>query len=261
MAICTFAVQRPVAAHGGPIGKVLGVVEHVTVGESSPFPEFANPKNQVSSHFGILEDGTIEQYVNTALESWAQAEGNASYLSVETVGEPTTPLTIQQVDSFGKLMEWCHTQHAVELVITDTPGQPGLIGHGDGGVAWGNHEGCPGDLRKAQRAQILQIAGATVELDEPTTEPAPEPAPQPEPAPEPVPTTQGEFMPPTVKNGDLSGAVKSAQALLNLHAPLSIDGAFGPATEQAAKNFQTVMHLEVDGIVGPQTWTALCAFG
>jgi peptidoglycan hydrolase-like protein with peptidoglycan-binding domain len=217
----------------------------------------------VSSHFGILEDGTIEQYVNTALESWAQAEGNASYLSVETVGEPTTPLTVQQVDSFGKLMEWAHTAHAVELVITDTPGQPGLIGHGDGGVAWGNHEGCPGELRLAQRAEILQIAGATDVQQPPATEPpaTTEPPTTTEPAPAPAPTTDGEFMPPTVQIGDLSGAVRSAQALLDLHVPLTLDGDFGAQTEQAVKNFQTVMHLDVDGIVGPQTWTALCAFG
>lgn len=68
-------------------------------------------------------------------------------------------------------------------------------------------------------------------------------------------------MPPTVQLGDLSGAVKSAQALLNLHAPVTIDGDFGPVTEQHAKNFQTIMGLTVDGIVGPKTWTALCAFG
>lgn len=68
-------------------------------------------------------------------------------------------------------------------------------------------------------------------------------------------------MPPVLKVGDLSPAVRSAQALLALHSPLAVDGDFGPHTETAVRNFQTVMHLVVDGIVGPQTWGALCTFG
>jgi peptidoglycan hydrolase-like protein with peptidoglycan-binding domain len=96
---------------------------------------------------------------------------------------------------------------------------------------------------------------------EPAPEPSPVPPPSPEPAPAPPPPPSGGFMPPTVKRGDLSASVKSAQALLNLHAPLSIDGDFGPATETAAENFQKVFELVVDGIVGPQTWTTLCTFG
>ena len=68
-------------------------------------------------------------------------------------------------------------------------------------------------------------------------------------------------MPPTVKTGDVSGAVRSAQALLDLHSALTVDGVFGPATETAVRNFQTIFKLTVDGIVGPQTWTVLCTFG
>jgi hypothetical protein len=34
--------------------------------------------------------------------------------------------------------------------------------HGMGGTAWGNHPGCPGDLRLAQRPTILQLAGGIV---------------------------------------------------------------------------------------------------
>lgn len=92
----------------------------------------------------------------------------------------------------------------------------------------------------------------------PTPEPAPVP---PSPAPAPAPTPTGGFMPPTVKQGDLSPAVRSAQALLNLHAPVTVDGDFGPATHNAVVNFQKIMGLAADGIVGPQTWTSLCTFG
>lgn len=164
MAICSFAVWRPVSAHGGVISSILGVVEHVTAGQGDPFNEFANPANKVSSHFGILNgqggtvDGRLEQYVDTSLQSWAQAAGNGTYISVETEGLPTEPLTSAQVATFGRLMAWINATHGVPLVITDTVGQRGLITHGDGGQPWGGHTGCPGDIRKAQRAAILAIA-------------------------------------------------------------------------------------------------------
>lgn len=92
------------------------------------------------------------------------------------------------------------------------------------------------------------------------TVPVPPSAPAPTP-PAPTPAPSGGFMPPTVKQGDLSPAVRSAQALLNLHAPVTVDGDFGPATQTAVVNFQKIMGLGVDGIVGPQTWTSLCTFG
>ena len=158
MALMPGTVQRPVPNHGGPMGEVYGVVIHVTVGESSPYAEFANPANQVSAHFGILKDGTIEQYVDTANKSWAQGAGNTNYLSVETVGLPTEALTDAQVRGFARIIVWANQTYKVPLVITDTPGQRGLIDHGDGGVAWGNHPGCPGSLRSAQRTDIINLA-------------------------------------------------------------------------------------------------------
>src|SRR5262249_51145985 len=38
---------------------------------------------------------------------------------------------------------------------------------------------------------------------------------------------------------------------------LVVDGVFGPATENAVKEFQQGAGLMVDGIVGPQTWAKL----
>ena len=62
----------------------------------------------------------------------------------------------------------------------------------------------------------------------------------------------------TVRQGDSGEAVAAAQTALNAHGyGLTVDGAFGPATANAARSFQTAKGLTADGIVGPQTWQNL----
>ena len=237
MALFPYAVQKPVSSHGTYMGTVLGVVEHVTAGEGDPYYEFANPANQVSSHFGIgngqggMPDGLIEQYVDTAYMSWAQVAGNGNYISVETEGLPTEPLTPAQVTAFGGLMAWANVVHGVPLVIVDTPGQRGLITHGDGGAAWGGHTGCPGDLRKAQRQAILAAAGATP------------PPPTPSPGGQTVQVTL-----PELASGASGPAVSHLQQLLNTHGPippLNVDGQYGQATASVVKWFNTKYGVQV----------------
>jgi peptidoglycan hydrolase-like protein with peptidoglycan-binding domain len=38
---------------------------------------------------------------------------------------------------------------------------------------------------------------------------------------------------------------------------VTVDGVFGPTTEQSVKHYQQNENLSVDGIVGKQTWTSL----
>lgn len=57
----------------------------------------------------------------------------------------------------------------------------------------------------------------------------------------------------TIKKGSKGEAVKTLQKILNL----SIDGIFGPITEECVKAFQKANHLVADGIVGVKTWNKL----
>ena len=56
-----------------------------------------------------------------------------------------------------------------------------------------------------------------------------------------------------------SANVKAIQQQLNIwgHGPLTVDGNFGPGTQGAVKEFQTVNNLTADGVVGSSTWFAL----
>jgi peptidoglycan hydrolase-like protein with peptidoglycan-binding domain len=65
-------------------------------------------------------------------------------------------------------------------------------------------------------------------------------------------------MPTTIKLGDTGDDVKRLQrvfARAKVLGPDSVDGVFGPQTDQAVRDFQQSNGLAVDGIVGPITWS------
>ena len=64
---------------------------------------------------------------------------------------------------------------------------------------------------------------------------------------------------PTILIGAKSDAVRRLQRALRRtpNLGLVVDGDFGPATDQAVREFQQGAGLVVDGIVGPLTWAAL----
>jgi peptidoglycan hydrolase-like protein with peptidoglycan-binding domain len=65
-------------------------------------------------------------------------------------------------------------------------------------------------------------------------------------------------MPMTIKLGDTGDDVKRLQRVFarsKVLGPDSVDGVFGPETEQAVKDFQQSNGLVVDGVAGPVTWS------
>lgn len=67
---------------------------------------------------------------------------------------------------------------------------------------------------------------------------------------------------PELSTGSTGGAVLALQTLLIHKCALSCgscgaDGEFGPATRAAVEQFQTAEGLDVDGVIGEGTWTAL----
>lgn len=66
------------------------------------------------------------------------------------------------------------------------------------------------------------------------------------------------MFPPTIKLGTKGPVVGQLQALLNKKgANIKVDEDFGPVTNSALLDFQGEQKLDQDGIVGPETWTAL----
>ncbi len=67
--------------------------------------------------------------------------------------------------------------------------------------------------------------------------------------------------PNVAQNSALTQTVKTIQYLLQFrgYTTVTADGAFGPGTDTAVKNFQTSKGLAADGVVGASTWVALIA--
>lgn len=72
-----------------------------------------------------------------------------------------------------------------------------------------------------------------------------------EPVPEPIDPPADRL--PVLRKGDTGKEVAYLQELL----PKWIDGDFGTTTESLVKEFQRSQGLEIDGVVGEQTWAAL----
>jgi len=63
-----------------------------------------------------------------------------------------------------------------------------------------------------------------------------------------------------IKEGSNGQAVRALQVLLSdyfFYNNVTVDGDFGPITDAAVRDFQAAYDLDVDGIVGPETWKAL----
>lgn len=93
-----------------------------------------------------------------------------------------------------------------------------------------------------------------VPVDPPKPTPPPVPVPPPAPPQPPAPTRE-----PALRSGMSGDSVRLLQTLLNEKelAGLKVDGVFGNNTETAVRRFQQRRNLAQDGVVGPNTWSAL----
>ena len=67
-----------------------------------------------------------------------------------------------------------------------------------------------------------------------------------------------QYTMPNLQNGSKGEYVKKLQEVLNSHGyDLVVDGAFGPKTRDAVKDYQSKHSLVIDGIVGKMTWKSL----
>lgn len=185
MALCPFTDQHLIAANhvaGQMRTPVMGVVIHHTVGSlASAESRFNTPGSGASAHFGIGEDGTILQWVDTADVAYHACNANwTGWIGIEHETPGDGPglwqaLTDAQLTASARVLAWAAATHGFPLQVTDDPSTLGLAYHsmypGDCATHWGI-TGCPGDAIIAQRPEIIARASGTIPPPAPT--PAPE---------------------------------------------------------------------------------------
>jgi hypothetical protein len=164
---------------------------HTAVSNGSLFNWFNTPGHAVS-HFYVLADGTVEQYIDTKFRSSATLEGNPDSITIETedmgapfpiwTGSNVPAWTPEQVLALAMLIDWTHRIHAIPIVLcpSSKAGTKGCSYHRQGidpwrisgGQYWSKSAGkvCPGDRRVNQWINDViplaqSIAGGNMQVD------------------------------------------------------------------------------------------------
>lgn len=138
--------------------KVRLFVLHVAQGSNQSGIDawFADPRAQVSAHFSVSRTGVVHQHVTLTRMAWAERDYNDVAVSIEHLGYSGQTLTRRQLKASMTLLRWLHVQYPqVPLRRTGAYGGLGVIGHGELGVAGGDHPSCPGEPILAQVARAL----------------------------------------------------------------------------------------------------------
>jgi N-acetyl-anhydromuramyl-L-alanine amidase AmpD len=138
--------------------KVRLFVLHVAQGadQSGIDAWFRDPLAQVSAHFSISRSGVVHQHVPLGRMAWAERDYNDVAISIEHLGYSGQILTRRQLKASLALLTWLHSEFPnVPLRRTARPMGTGIIGHGELGVAGGDHPSCPGEPILNQVAAAL----------------------------------------------------------------------------------------------------------
>lgn len=158
---------------------------HIAVSDAPSLFNFFNVGGRPDSHFYVLKNGTVEQYVDTDLQAYADLQGNPTTISVETQGgvKRGEKWTDAQINALAALFAWCSKTHSIkmELAKSSRPGENrGLSWHRlgvdgnfpaapsilagrlqlGGGLLYSRSRGktCPEDARILQIPEILRKA-------------------------------------------------------------------------------------------------------
>jgi hypothetical protein len=141
---------------------MTGVLMHTMVGsQAGTISWFNNPDANASAQFGVGFDGAIHQFgpIGQGWIAWHAGSANATWYGIEHEdgGDPSRPLTDAQLTASAQLTEMLTGYAGIPLQVTNSPSTGGLGTHSMGGSAWGGHA-CPGDVRAAQRGEVIRRA-------------------------------------------------------------------------------------------------------
>lgn len=249
--------------------KIKGFAIHCFVGQVTAqrgVDYFAETDRDASANYVIGYDGQIGCSVDDDLRSWCTSNGiDKQLITIEMASEAVHPykvtdaaykslinLLVDRCQAYGiqKLM-WREDREAARAWDLSTQN---LVVH-----RWFDNKACPGDYLYNLHYQIAEQVNARLGSGQiqPPSDPSPAPAQEPD-------VDWCEPTVPIIGFDDDGNAVEMLQAMLIQRGydlpDYGADGVFGEETERAVFAFQEDDGLDVDGVVGPQTWGALLEY-
>lgn len=222
---------------------------------------FFNPASQVSAHLVLKEDGSeATQCVPFARKAWACCDFNSRSISVEMAGMAKVGYGENEWLAAAAIVAWLLHKYDIPCRWAEHGEGAGFCSHYDLGAAGGGHSDPTTDasvwaafVARVERAYAEMAPGAWAWHGDPPPSSIVSP-----------PDPPAGFAPTLNPRGDsvtfTRGSVSWIQTHLNFSgARLAVDGAMGPETIRAIKQFQFAHKLTVDGIAGPATIAALGA--
>ena len=214
---------------------------------------FAKTSKAASSNYGVGYDGKIGMYVEEKDRSWCTSSfaNDRRAVTIEVASDTTYPYAVRDVAYKAMLdlvEDICRRNGKKKLIWLGGKAKTlAYVPKADEMVMtvhrWFANKSCPGQFLFERHGQIAaeitrRLAGAA-KIDKETEE--------------------CEVTLPKLYRGMQSGYVKTAQILLNKYnkAGLAEDGGFGTKTYEAVVAYQKSRKLDVDGVIGPQTWAQL----
>jgi len=218
---------------------------------------FAVSTAQASANYGIGTDGRVGLYVDESNRSWASSSSANDHqaITIEVANDEIGGDWHVSDTAYTKLIDLC-------VDICQRNGISQLTWTGDTSGTLTCHymftaTACPGPYLKGKMADIADEVNARLGVSSDTSSGDVATAETSTDSGESASTTYS-----TIKKGSTGDDVKVAQTLLNAKgASLVVDGDFGTLTDTATRAFQTANGLDVDGIIGPNTWAALQSSG
>lgn len=215
---------------------------------------FAKPETDASCNYGVGYNGRIGCYVDESNTSWCSSsrENDSRAVTIEVASDITYPYAVRPA-------AWAAMLDLIEDIMRRN-GKTRLVWWGNRVQAleykpksnemvltvhrWFANKSCPGEYIYSRLDAVANEINRRL-LEDPT---------QYEDEKEVC-----NVVLPILRLNDESGYVRTLQILLNKYngARLTEDGIFGPATQRAVLAYQRDRGLDVDGIVGAQTWAQL----
>lgn len=209
---------------------------------------FAQPSKEASSNYGIGPDGRVGLYVEEKDRSWCSSSSSNDNraVTIEVASDTTHPYAVTSAaySSLINLVADICKRNGIKQLLWKA--DPSLIGHVDKQNMtvhrWFANKSCPGDYLYSRHSAIAAEVNKKLGSSSYITPSAP------------VSSSK-----PMLQYGSSGQYVSDLQTKLNKlgYNCGAVDGEFGSNTLSAVKKFQSAKGLEVDGIVGNNTWSAI----